>query len=95
MNPALQATALQTFQLLVSFLSAYGVHRVLGGTAMVRRNGVRLGGAAASFFLVFYMLNHFLPDVRTQIVSDAMAAQRITVSTEAGVNQQELAPIRK
>ena len=91
MNLALQATLLQLLQLLLAFISAYAVHKVFGGTAFVQRQGIRLGGAAATFFLVFYMLNHYLPDVRTQMVMEAASAQPVAVSTQSGVS--EIAPV--
>jgi hypothetical protein len=63
------------------------VLKILKGTAAINRKGVQLGGAAAMFVVMFFMLNKYLPDVRGGFIEEASAAQPVTGITDEGVTQ--------
>jgi len=86
MDATLEAVAIQIAFFLLSILGAWIVLIILKGTASIKSRGAQFGGAAAMFVAMFVLLNRYVPDMRDGILSEARAAQTLTVSTPSGGN---------
>ncbi len=90
----MQATIVVTILFVLALVGAWFVFKVLHGTATIKRKGVQLGGAAAMFVVMFFLLNRYLPDIRDGLIKEA-AAQPIqgpTGTDYAEVAQVSLSP---
>src|SRR5215469_6203116 len=80
MSATYEATFVQVIQILIALISAYVLLRVLKGSALIRRKGVQLGGSAAIFVIILFVLNRYLPDIQQRILSEQAAAQPVLIS---------------
>jgi hypothetical protein len=86
MSPTLMATLGEAAQVGIALGCAYVLMTVLKSSALIKQKSVQIGGAAAIFVVVFFLLNRYLPSIQYGFLQEAVAAQPVTVSKpqEAG-----------
>lgn len=93
-SPTIYSVLVLTFFFCLSLFGAFIVLKILKGTAAIQRKGVQLGGSAAMFVVMFFMLNKYLPEMRFGFIEEASAEQEIMGFTNKGITQIATVEIR-
>ena len=85
-SPTVLATIVLSALVGIALIGASVLFKLLKSTASIQQKGVQLGGAAAGFFVLFALLNNYLPGIASGIREDSVA-QPILIETAKGGEQ--------